>query len=410
MDILLIGGFFDSDYEKIILENSKSIVHYAANNFQKNLIDGFFELKDIVNLEILSAPFVGSFPRDFNKMFLKMHKSLYRNKVVINYVKFNNIWGFKNISRKNNLISKVKSFSKLKSESKLIIVYSTHTPFLQAAVHAKKLDPKIHICLIVPDLPQFMNLNSKKTMIYNILKKYDIKIFNDCTNDVDSFVLLTEPMKDILKVGDRPYIVIEGIVNRNQISHKALQDSELKSVVYTGTLNKKFGILNLIEAFIEIKRKDVELNICGTGDSLEIVKEYAKKDKGIKIHGQISNDASVKLQENATVLVNPRQNNEEFTKYSFPSKNMEYLLSGIPTIAYKLDGIPDEYDNYIIYVKDNSIYSLSNTIKEILDKKFEQRKEIGELSRKFVLDKKNNVKACERIISMYKESQGTRNV
>ena len=38
--------------------------------------------------------------------------------------------------------------------------------------------------------------------------------------------------------------------------------------------------------------------------------------------------------------VNPRQNNEEFTKYSFPSKTMEYLASGVPVVAYKLDGIP----------------------------------------------------------------------
>ena len=45
---------------------------------------------------------------------------------------------------------------------------------------------------------------------------------------------------------------------------------------------------------------------------------------------------------------------------------MEYLLTGRPVIAYKLDGIPDEYDNYFHYVEDDSIDSFTNKIEEIL--------------------------------------------
>ena len=59
----------------------------------------------------------------------------------------------------------------------------------------KKIDPSIHICLVVPDLPQFMNLNDKRTLIYDRLKKIDIDIFAKNSKFVDSFVLLTEPMK-----------------------------------------------------------------------------------------------------------------------------------------------------------------------------------------------------------------------
>lgn len=103
----------------------------------------------------------------------------------------------------------------------------------------------------------------------------------------------------------------------------------------------------------------------------------------------------------ATVLVNPRQNNEEFTKYSFPSKTMEYLSSGIPVVAYKLDGIPDEYDQYIQYVADDSIESLKMKLVEVCEMTREERQELGNIGRNFVLTRKNSTiqvrKICEMI-------------
>ena len=104
------------------------------------------------------------------------------------------------------------------------------------------------------------------------------------------------------------------------------------------------------------------------------------------------------LQKQATVLVNPRQNNEEFTKYSFPSKTMEYLASGVPVVAYKLDGIPDEYDEYIRYVPDNSPETLAKVLMEVCELSGEERQGLGEKARKFVLVEKNKVAQTKRIL------------
>lgn len=408
MKVLFLGGIFDEGMEKEILEKSKGTVHYAANKLQWNLIEGMLHI-DGLELEILSAPLIGSFPKDYAGIKFQGNRSTYKNKTQSNYVEFNNIWGYRNISRKNNLIKNIKVFAENRVENKIIIVYSPHTPFLQAAVYAKKIDPSIQICLVVPDLPQFMNLNYKRTLIYDRLKKIDIDIFEKNSKFVDSFVLLTDSMKTKLKVGDRPYVVVEGVVNinsaNNEESIKHIQSTDNMSVVYTGTLNKKFGVVSLVEAFHNTNIKNAHLKICGRGDSEEIIKTYADKDERIIFLGQLSNTEAVKLQKKATVLVNPRQNNEEFTKYSFPSKNMEYLLTGIPVIAYKLDGIPDDYDNYFYYVKDDSIESLTKMIEEVLLMKEESRKEFGEKARSYVLNEKNNISASKKIINMLKKSR-----
>lgn len=408
MKVLFLGGVFDETMEEEILKKSKGTVHYAANKLQWNLIDGMFQI-DNLELEILSAPLIGAFPKDYENIQFKGQRSVYKNVVESNYVGFNNIWGYRSISRKNNLIKGIKSFANNKAENKVIIVYSPHTPFLQAAVYAKKNDPSIHICLVVPDLPQFMNLNDKRSFIYDKLKKIDIDIFEKNSKFVDSFVLLTEPMKNMLNVGERPYVVVEGAVkienNNNEEENDDFQSTDNMTVVYTGTLNKKFGVVNLVEAFHNTSIKNTRLKICGRGDSEEIIKSYAAKDERIIFLGQLPNTEAVKLQKSATVLVNPRQNNEEFTKYSFPSKNMEYLLTGRPVIAYKLDGIPDEYDNYFYYVEDDSIDSFTRKIEEVLLMDEEARSEFGDRARFYVLNEKNNISASKKIIDMIQKSR-----
>ena len=391
--------------EDEILAKSKGIVHYAANKLQWNLIDGFMNI-DEISLEVISAPFVGTYPKEYNDLFIKRYNYIYNNTVRCKSVSFCNLWGYRNISRKKSLKKEMQEFILQEASNKVIVVYSPHTPFLQAAVYAKQKEPSIHICLIVPDLPQFMNLNRKKSFIYSKLKEIDIKIFEKNSNYIDSFVLLTEPMKDVLKVKKRPYVVVEGMVNilDTVFDEKCIREESVKTVVYTGTLNEKFGVVNLVKAFHEIDNPNVVLKICGRGDSETLIKEYAKKDNRIHFLGQISNEEAVNLQKNATVLVNPRQNNEEFTKYSFPSKNMEYLLSGNPVIAYKLDGIPDEYDDYFFYVENNSLESLSSKINEVLNLSIQERYEFGKKAKEFVIKKKNNIEASLKIFNMIKNN------
>lgn len=406
MNILFIGGVFSDKSEQEILKNSKGNVQYAANKLQLNLIHGFSKLEE-VSIRVLSASFVGSYPKEYKKIFINGSRETIDDSIMLNSVSFCNLWGYRSISRKNHLTKMVKDFSKEQKDDKAIIVYSPHTPFLQAAVYAKKKDPSMHICLIVPDLPQFMNLNDKRTFIYDKLKEIDIKIFNRNLKYVDSFVLLTEHMKDILKIDNKPYIVIEGVVNTNETNDKQVQGKNVskKTVVYTGTLNSKFGVVNLVKAFNALNRDDVSLEICGRGDSEDIIKEYAQKDKRIHFLGQLSNEKAVKLQKKATILINPRQNNEEFTKYSFPSKNMEYLLSGNPVIAYKLDGIPDEYDDYFFYVKENSVKELTDKMNEVLTLDSKERYEFGNRAKEFIIKNKNNIEASLKIINMIKNSK-----
>ena len=362
MEVLFLCGIFDEFNTETVVRNAKAPVEFSANIFQQKMVQGFE--KSDVDFKVLSAPFIGSFPNASRQIYFNGFETAPDK---YSYVSFNNLWGYRNISRASALKKAIKSFAKKEGE-KLIVVYSAHTPFLEAAVYAKSLDKNIKICLVVLDLPQYMNLKTDRSKLYDVAKKYDIKKMHKLMEHVDSYVLLTEQMKEMLPIGDKPYIVREGIVTDSQLERRGYQPAKEKYIVYTGKMDEKFGVKNLVDAFKYIE-EDVYLVLCGTGDSDEYIKAAADKDSRIIAMGQVTPDVAREWQDKAAVLVNPRMNNEEYTKYSFPSKNIEYLLTGKPVVAYMLDGMKELYKNYIVEVSNrgNPAIDISNAINDAMN-------------------------------------------
>lgn len=102
----------------------------------------------------------------------------------------------------------------------------------------------------------------------------------------------------------------------------------------------------------------------------------------------------------ATVLVNPRTTELEFVKYSFASKTLECLASGKPYIAHKLPCDPPEYNGPIIYADNESDEAVAAKIVEICELPDNERDEIGQKAREFVLTQKKPKVMCKKIVDM----------
>lgn len=359
MDVLLLCGYFESKYQKEITNKTKTWVENAANTFQQRLIKGFKQQN--INLTIVSAPFIGPWPTAYQDVIFKQFEAGASDEG-ITYVGFNNIWGYRNISRTAALKKQVLTFIKnSKSEKRAVIVYSPHTPFLEAAIYAKSIDPSVHIHMVVPDLPQYMNLSKKAHPIYDFFKRIDIKKFYQLNSRVDSYMLLTKHMAEKMEVGDRPYIVVEAIIDEvpEQLGNGHPRG---KVIAYAGKLVESFGVKRLVEAFEMIDDPEVQLHICGGGELRSYIEDMAKKDKRITYFGMVPAEKAHEILMNADVLVNPRLNNDEYTKYSFPSKNVEYLLTGNAVVAYMLDGMPEDYREYMCIPTNDSSAALTEAM------------------------------------------------
>lgn len=392
---LFLSLMIPKEIEEQVRKKSKNNMQDAANALQWHIYDGLCANLS-KGIDVINVVPVGSFPQYYSEPFIKKERF---SENFLN-VGFCNVKLIRKLLLAGSVYRALRSYYKDKSGEKTLLVYTMNSAFLQAITKLKKRVKDISVCAVVADLPDMSSLSSKKSRLNKLFDKFLSKKSYSAADCIDKYVLLTEHMADYMGI-TKPFCVMEGISTETEAAEPS-GDSALKTVLYTGTLHKRFGVTDLVDAFMLTEDRSMRLVICGVGDSEEYIRIAAARDSRIDFRGQVTREEALRLQREATVLVNPRKNNEEFTKYSFPSKNLEYLSSGKPLIAYKLDGIPDEYDGYIYYVKDDSPEGLANALKEVCSMPYEKRRLFGEEARRFVLREKNCVVQTNKILEFIK--------
>lgn len=263
----------------------------------------------------------------------------------------------------------------------------------KAAVLACKLK-RLKSVVIITDLPEFLVGRDNPAV-----KRYR-KLFDQFSG----YVLLTEEMAVKLGYKDRPYIVIEGQVdsleNREVLEAKQY---DKKIVMYAGIVRKLYGLKILVEGFIKADLPNYELHIYGNGDYADEIDEISKHNNNVKHFPSQPNTTIVEKEKRAFLLVNPRPTNEEYTKYSFPSKNMEYMVSGTAVLTTNLPGMPSEYKQYVYLIEDETEDGVCKAFKKLSELSEEDIIGKGRLAREFVLTNKNNKKQTNRIIALITE-------
>jgi len=160
-------------------------------------------------------------------------------------------------------------------------------------------------------------------------------------------------------------------------------------VVYSGAIVEYNGIKNLLEAAKQIKNKKFKLEIYGDGPLVQHVKDVSEEDPRIHYMGNVPNTEMMEIQQNASLLVNPRPVNEPISKFTFPSKIIEYMLSGTPIITTKLNGLTDEYLKYMFVFEDEAPESMAQAIDRVLNKDKTDLIQKATLAQEFVIKEKN---------------------
>ncbi len=256
---------------------------------------------------------------------------------------------------------------------------------------------------IVTDMPGFMVGTSSNNNKFQFIKRLIPRVNNSYLSSFSYYVFLTEQMNEVVNSKNRPYIVMEGLVDETIQYDKNISTVKNKRriVLYAGGLYERYGLKLLIEAIIKLDIKNVELWLYGDGPFLEQILDYTKTHDCIIYKGIRPNEEVVEAEMSATLLVNPRPTNEVFTKYSFPSKNMEYMVSGTPVLTTMLPGMPNEYYSYVyLFDKGESVIGYAEVLKKVLSLPLDELKTKGEEARRWVLANKNNVVQAERITKL----------
>ena len=392
MNILFIAQYYPEQLLPTFLKQTKVGLDFAAHNLHRALLQGFRENSQEV--KILNAPHVGSFPPYYKTPFVPGYKSEEEHVHSISYF---NVSYLKRWDIKRRMRHEMLRWCENTKGEKMIFFYNFMA--LTVLPELKRKFKDVKACVLVTDLPEYMAADNY------LLTRMNGKISSVFSSDdkshfdfVDGYVLLAPAMRERLPMADKPWIQVEGIYNPedDKESVTKLQD---KIILYTGNLGKRYGIVELLEAFHRIKSNEYRLWICGTGDGLEDVKQYEKIDTRINYLGTFPRSEVIKMQKQATLLVNPRHSSDAYTIYSFPSKTMEYMASGTPTLMSHLKSIPKEYDSHLFYFDDESIDGFSKRIVEVCEKTPVELAEFGAKASQFIMQYKTPCPQVEKIVS-----------
>ncbi len=280
-----------------------------------------------------------------------------------------------------------------------IVVCDALSYFITRPAQIEAHKAKIPIVGIVTDLPLLTtNMKGRKE---SLIKKAGLSVFQYLTDrslkDYDAYIPLTESINSYVNNSGKPYIIIEGSVDGNEINNTT---SSIKSkvVLYAGGIYEKYGLKNLVEAFINAETNGYELHIYGEGSYVEDLKQISMKHPKVKYMGMATLEDIVVREKEAMLLVNPRPSNEEFSKYSFPSKTLEYMVSGTPLLTTRLPGIPSEYFDYLYSFEGDSIDLLKKDIEKVLKIDAITLDRVGQNAKNFVLVNKSNVMQGTKIV------------
>lgn len=391
--ILFIGTYAGKQYfEQLVFE--KKYIQLAANQTEKYYIEELSNLK--LPLCVLSGLVTNGAP--VKDLFVKKNVEE-ENGYIVSNVGFLNI-PYVSVASQNISIRKEARLLANRQDwsNTLIIVYSMRIPYFEAAKIIKDRYPSSKIVNIVPDLPAFMH-GGKDPIIRKLLSGFNERHLSKLRKNVDGYVLYSKHMSSYLNLKDDEWIVIEGIYNGSKDCPVAAKDNSGKQrFIYAGGIEEAYGAKNLVEGFLKAHINDAELLFYGSGSYSAQIEELQKDNQNIKYCGLVSPDEMRRIMLSATALINPRPAGSEFTRYSCPSKVIEYMSTGVPVIMTMLEGIPEDYYRYVYTISKDGPDGVAEALVSFSNTDEAERKRKGIQAREYILENKNASKQVSRMI------------
>lgn len=255
---------------------------------------------------------------------------------------------------------------------------------------------------IVTDMPGYMLGHTGQVRKG---KSFQTRFIMSYVNNYDRYILLTEQMNEMVNLKKRPYVIMEGLVDSQMKPESRNPIRKPRMIIYAGGLQERYGLKMLVDAFDNLSTDypDSQLHIYGFGPFVPYIKDLSKRNSQVIFHGAVTNDEVVEAELKATLLVNPRPTHEDFTKYSFPSKNMEYMVSGTPVLTTRLPGMPLEYHPYVYLFEAETTEGYEKTLRYVLSLPDQELDIMGRSAQRFVLDNKNNVFQAARVLKLLEQ-------
>lgn len=385
--ILFVSSLASKKWVESVYQQTNSDPGFAIQKFNRLVVKGL--LHNDAKVTVLSAP-----PQQQTN---KIAMSSVREKeegIVYNYVPYISIPLFKSLCLFFYTFFYVFVWGLSDRKKKCVICDVLTISVCMGAL----LGAKFSRTTVVGMITDMFGLVARKRQTLKI--KIATLLNNIYINAFDKYILLTEQMNEVVNQYNRPYMIMEALCDtifEKEISIKA--KNHPRTVLYAGGIHEKYGLKMLAEGFLKANVPDAVLVYYGSGPYVNEYKELCKKYSSLQYRGVAPNETIIAEEQKASLLVNPRFTMEAFTKYSFPSKNMEFMASGTPLLTTRLPGMPADYYPYVFLFEEETVEGYAKGIREALSYSDKELIEFGKLSKLFVLSNKNCNVQADRILN-----------
>jgi glycosyltransferase involved in cell wall biosynthesis len=119
---------------------------------------------------------------------------------------------------------------------------------------------------------------------------------------------------------------------------------KIKTILFLARIEKAKGIFTTIDAYeiLSKKKSDLKMHVVGSGNALDVAKEYADKKhlKNIVFTGPLSGEALKTEFINADLYILPTTHGE-----GMPTSVLEAMAFGLPVITRPVGGLVDFFEN-----------------------------------------------------------------
>lgn len=135
---------------------------------------------------------------------------------------------------------------------------------------------------------------------------------------------------------------------------------------FSGALDERYGVENMIHAYLQLKPKNIDLLIAGFGPFSKRIEQLSQQHRQLKFLGLLHPTLTRKYQAGAYLNLNPRPLDASLDQVDIPTKVLDYISSGAPTLTTRHPWIEAQFGESIHYIDDASIDGIQLAIKRFL--------------------------------------------
>ena len=222
-------------------------------------------------------------------------------------------------------------------------------------------------------LPIIGVCNNTPSGIHDTGKSYTTNLHSMADN-LSGYITQTTNLNELFNKHNRANITIEGVLE-NKYNEEDVKKYG-KYIFYYGNLEERFGVYDLIQAFIELNNPNINLVIAGYHANEEKMDKFSKFRNNIKYLGMISNDLMLSLENGSLFNINSRPYSEDFDRYLIPYNTLDYLNSKSLTVSVRNNILLKTFKDDALWLELGEKEELINVMNKALKMSEKEKEEI----------------------------------